>query len=451
MDRVELAMRRFQHILPRPVENWANFPDERLTVWLSDDVGPVVEDYSRRSSFREQASWPLRVLNAQAESPERVLVNAVDHSIVQTAKALHQLGPNRLVVKKLEEQNPPKVFVSEEVVEINERGVRRLEVKRDLFDTSRAELAQIEQIAERPWTSLVCLEDYLQPLGGWLDRSGPSEFTEGEFVVSLNPKLHPVGDFVTRCLLRRVDVLHGLLERFRGKCLRAVRAAGPAYSRQCEEAERCWQRLTQAVTELHKRCETGLQSQLRDSCIILTQVYLAFHPAPDVEWLGLPEDLTQYGRRMLRHRVTHQHDAEMIDRIAVALGDLRRLYEDEMPGQSALEEAISGGGLVLVSAPPAAYWEGRRIPADLGRLRRAWLMLYNLASKARLGAAIQERDLYDDVKSESNMATTLNRLKKILPPSLKKLIIPAKDMKRSYRLDLARHRIHIVERDRRFP
>ena len=78
-------------------------------------------------------------------------------------------------------------------------------------------------------------------------------------------------------------------------------------------------------------------------------------------------------------------------------------------------------------------------------------MLYNLASKARLGAAIQERDLYDDVKSESNMATTLNRLKKILPPSLKKLIIPAKDMKRSYRLDLARHRIHIVERDRHLP
>jgi hypothetical protein len=273
---------------------------------------------------------------------------------------------------------------------------------------------------------------------------------QAEFVVCLNPKLHPVGDFVTRCLWQRVQVLYELLQGFRQKCLAAVTAAGRTYSRQREEAERSWDELTRAVLALRTACQTGLCCPLRDSCIILTQIYLAFHPVPDVNWLGLPEHIICQGVNVLHHRFMNGRNGEMADRIAAALGDLRRLYEEAPLRQSALEEAIGSGGLVLVAEPAAAYWEGQCIVADWGKYPSRWRMLNELACKARLAGAVEERDLYAAAMSESILATTLGRLKALLPASLHKLVVPGTS-RRSYRLVLEPQRIHFFAHDSRGP
>ena len=56
MDRLSLAERRYLQLMPTPIQNWIEFPVRKLVVWLSDDVCPVIEDYSQRPTFREQAT-----------------------------------------------------------------------------------------------------------------------------------------------------------------------------------------------------------------------------------------------------------------------------------------------------------------------------------------------------------------------------------------------------------
>ena len=61
MDRIELALRRYQQIVPQPVDP-IRVPLRDLKVWLTEDVNAVLDDYTRRPAFRKNASWPVRAL-----------------------------------------------------------------------------------------------------------------------------------------------------------------------------------------------------------------------------------------------------------------------------------------------------------------------------------------------------------------------------------------------------
>ncbi len=71
MDRIELAERRYQQIVPEPVQNWVDMPVRKLGIWLKDDVAPLVGEYSARPRFRDAACWSLHEFRAGADTPTR--------------------------------------------------------------------------------------------------------------------------------------------------------------------------------------------------------------------------------------------------------------------------------------------------------------------------------------------------------------------------------------------
>jgi len=302
---------------------------------------------------------------------------------------------------------------------------------------------QVESVAEPFWRDLVDRKDYLEPRGGWLLRQAPAKHVAtGELVVSLNPELHATGDFVTRCLVRRVEVLAEILANARQAIHFHIRSLGCPVPECISTLAADAERLDVIIRDLYTICWPNESAGIRDSCVILTQAYLAFHPAPDVEWLGLEAHVVKHGRQTLRDRMTR--NPETRERLAAALGDLQRLYVNEPPGRAAREEAIARGGLVLTQSPRVAYWNRIPIPFHQKENRRRWDMLLALAQKARRGTAVTELDVFEDKVSDSAMATLWSRLKNRLPPDLRKHVEPG-DAARSYRLELESSQIDIFE------
>ena len=445
MDRIELAERRYRQIVPEPVQNWAEMPVRELGIWLKDEVAPLVGEYTARPRFRDAACWSLHGFRDGADTPIRRQVDATAAALTRHARLLRAVLRSRRVVAAVGESLLPLRLVDHELV-VTGSGARPISRTVREVDQLPVMSAQIEAIARPFWRDLVDPADYLEPRGAWLLRDEPSEHvTAGEFVVSLNPELHAIGDFISRCLFRRVEVLAEILER----ADRAVMACIPALARaapKCvSELVRDRDQLQETIRQLHTICRPDDEAVVRDSCVILAQVYAAFHPAPDVEWLGLPDDVIEVGRHTLRHRFTNARNPELTERVAAALGDLRRLYVNEPPGQSALEEAVARGGLVLTMSPCAAYWAKKLLAINWANNDRPWKMLVALARKGRLGAAVEERDLCPAGASFSTMPNLCARLKKLLPAELRKQILPG-DEPRSYRLKLESAQIVVIDK-----
>jgi hypothetical protein len=465
MDRIEFAERQYKRIISSADLAWSEFPHRKLQVWLKDDVVPIVEEFSRRPAFRRHATWPLEVLIPGSNTDERRAVEAVDSALVTSAGCISRLATNKLVARAMEAQNPPRKEIVDAALVISDTGIHRKRADQ-IIDDLPVRRNQVQQIARRPWIDLVCADDYFSASRGLnfqvkqarraegdsIVKPNPAQDvhpihvvirpTQGEFVVSFNPELHPVGDFVTRSMLRRVEVWLSRLGDFRKLCHQALRNVKRGYLGQVEVEAKAWNDLEARVAELRRVCTTAPAASLHDSCIILTQVYAAFHPTPILTWLGLPESVVSFGVSSLHHRIIGERRLEPLERIATAVGDLRHLYPEGEPEESALDEAVATGGLVLADLSRSAHWETKRIPADWDRFDKPWQLLWMLATKAHLHAGVEVRDVYDnDAVTDSALSTLVGRLKRMLPPTLRRLIHPTRQ--RSYRLHLAPEHIHL--------
>lgn len=447
IERCEFAVRRYKQLVQRPLPRGSNLlPIRDIRVWLADDVSPVVEDFAKRPTFREFASWPLRTLADETNTPERLLVRAVDAALVACAKTLTDHCAEPSIRRKLVELNPPKQIVIDETVEIRSNRQRRSRVRRKPVDVLSIELAQVAEIAKRRWDDLVSVDDYFEPRQEWNESADGNRVQRGEFIVSMNSELHPLGNFVVRCLRQRVEGMYGSLAAVRRKYLAVLAGnAGNQDSQKLTAFHSQWEQLEVQKAKLYECCFTGRDNVLRDSCMILTQVYAAFHLKPDVQWLGLPPAVVQEGIGAIRVRLQGFQGSEVTERIAAALGDLPKLYEDGAPDLSAREEAIASGCLVIDEGQGKVFWEGR--PLAKPSKGRSWDFFVALAKKARRRSPVTERDIFEDAQSDSTMSTTCNRLKNELPPTLRKLIGHGEEP-RSYRLDLEPHRIYIFDKSR---
>jgi hypothetical protein len=109
-----------------------------------------------------------------------------------------------------------------------------------------------------------------------------------------------------------------------------------------------------------------------------------------------------------------------------------------------MDEAVATGGLVLADVPRSAHWQTEPIAANWDRFDRSWQLLWMLATRAQLQAAVEVRDVYDnDAVTDSALSTLVGRLKNMLPPTLRRLICPTGQ--HSYRLHLAREQIHLLK------
>lgn len=442
MDRIELAERRYQAIIPKPPADPWQLPHRELEVWLLNDVCPVVADYVNRPRFREQATWPLDRLRMGADSEERRVVDAFDRALVTCATTLAKLAGNAPVADALKELYPPRESVIRGEIEIAEDKSRRRNVEKGMLDTLAIEMSQIRGIAERFWIDLVCEEDYFEPRGGWMFKDSTGRLQPGEFIVSFNPDLLPIGDLISRTMLRRAELLVGEVKTFRGKCLRAVARAGRRYPAQVTAVEESWEQLEAKYQTLQAAIRAAPTAALRESCVILTQVYAAYQPSPDLHWLNLPDQLIRDATVGLRFRLTDRRGLEVAERVAAALGDLRSLYVGTRPEQAAIEEAIASRGLVLLREPREAYWASERVDVDWYRHDTSWQFLWALAQKAARSSPIGEADLFDDVVSRSAMSTAFGRLKKHLPADLWRHILPGATP-RTYRMDLQDRRAYL--------
>jgi len=128
--------------------------------------------------------------------------------------------------------------------------------------------------------------------------------------------------------------------------------------------------------------------------------------------------------------------------LAVSLSELQGLYGETDAQQSAVEEAIARGNLVVVRSSQQVYWEGSLLEVQWTNYRAIWPFLQKLVEKGRHGGTVEQRDLFSQVVAESTLATTMMRLKKLVPASLWKHIVPSRDP-RGYRLDIDRQRIYL--------
>ena len=445
MDRIAFAERRFRQIVPEPVRDWHGMPVRKLAVWLRDDVAGLVSEYIARPKFRDAACWSLNAFRPKADTAARRQVDAVADGLIRHAGMLRMLLRSKKVAAAVEALAPP-IRHFDEVVKITGAGAKT--TSRTTHEESRLPvlIRQIESLARPFWTDLVDPADYMGPWSGWLLRTPPVEsVTHGVFVVALNPELHAIGDFVVRCLIRRVEILVRELEEADRIVLSCIRTFGGKPPKRILELEEDAARLREATRQLHAVCLSDPEAGIRDSCVILTQVYAAFHPVPDVGWLGLDDVVIAYGKATLKQRFANTRNAELPERVAAALGDLRRLYANEPPGQSALEEAVARGGLVLVTSPHTVYWKGTRLNVDWDRYARPWELLLELAKKVRFGAEVNHTHVFPDGPSASAMATLFSRLKKHLPSDLWKHAMPG-ETSGSYRLVLDPSQVTIFPR-----
>ncbi|MBW3597267.1 MAG: hypothetical protein KY475_08335 [Planctomycetes bacterium] len=438
MDRLELALRRYRQICAAPAGP-GEVPMRDVVIWLREDVSRVLEEYAFRPTFRAYASWPVVALCPGAETPERHLVERAGEQLVECAEALLKVLRLRTVLRKIGELFPPTSTVVSQTVEIRNGGQRPFAAERAIVDHFQIELGQLQAVADRDWTDLVNVADYFEPQQEFVETEDGEWLQRGEWVVSVNPELLPAGNFIVRCLRKRISMRHEILKACRGRCLVALRQIRRKL-KGCDAVEEAWTSLTQTVDEIERTFQTGREARLRDACVVSTQLYGAFHPDPDLSWLGLDPEIVENGLAMVKFRLRTFQGAHMLERAAASLGDLRRLYEEGRPDQSEIEESIASGGLVILESDHIAYWEGKQLTKEI--VGTSWKFLHALARKARHRAAVEERDVFDKVVSDSAMSTAWGRLKKMLPaPLWSRVKLGAAP--RTYRLDLEPHRIFL--------
>jgi hypothetical protein len=439
MDRLDFLVRRFRQIVPHPLSDWDPARGQLLRCWLNDDVSPVLEDLTKRPRFRAQAAWPVQTLRPGSGTAERALVEDVDAALVALGRALGRLARKPHVRKRLKAVAVEEVVTEEEVL----LGLGTSQVTRRVrspVDRLEAFRMQLKQIGGRFWQDLVCLQDYFEPMGGWMTRKH-AKVQPGEFVVALTPELHPGGDFVSRCLCRRVEGLVETLQGFLRFAGEAFRLPGASIPEGWAEENQRHRDLAHLADRLRRACLRGAQQPLRDACILLTQVHAALCGGADLGWLGLPEDVIQAGATAMGHRLRSCH-GELLERLAASLAELKTLYADGDGQQSAIEEATAAGGLVVLRSRQHVYWEGNLLAVNWSRYHALWRLLVALAEQGRRGGVVEHRHLYDHATALSTFPTTVSRLRERVPASLWKHIVPSRDP-RGYRLQLDRRQIHL--------
>jgi len=230
MNVFEQAARRYGELVPadvvaaKPVERHRQLQTSKIEAWIANQALPAIAEMWDRPIFREHATWAQQLLVSGSESAERALVDQVDAALVAEAKSLKTLLRSKLIQRQLDALHGAAVAARVEsesaASEDGESWTVGMPTKHELIPYYRS---RIDDVAKRPWTDLVCVEDYFGPTGGMLQKTPlPPGTTEGAMVVSLTPCLFHVGAHVVRCLLQRIRVWTSFLAEVRGICYEAL-------------------------------------------------------------------------------------------------------------------------------------------------------------------------------------------------------------------------------------
>ena len=444
MNRFEAAGRKYRDLWDDDFfeacrhDRYVRWPTRDLLAWINNNVLAAVQEVIQRPRFRDFATWPQRVLELGATSPERHAIDAVDQALVREGRALVALMRSKVLRKQLELDDVPQLGFDERNVAIPPGWVPLRGCKTGPVLDLLLLRGQVQGIADRGWKDLVCSQDYFGPFAGLNgDPAARPRVQEASLMTAFNPELL-AGDSITRSMLQRVEVRLRSLDGFRGHIYEAIRASKRPFAKLQDAEREAWDQLQLARDSLTVLCRHTNDSALRESCIILTKVYAEFHCQPDISWLGVEGWVRNKG--LLHCAVTSRRDVTTTDRIATALEDVKHLYRESSPEQASMDVAIANGVLVLVQSSRTAYWQTKEIQADWHTHAKPWELLLTLAKKSFTRTPVGERDLYLDGVARSTLPNRWRHLKALLPATL---AVKVKPSSKAYLLDLSRNQVQI--------
>ncbi|MCC7087077.1 MAG: hypothetical protein IT427_18915 [Pirellulales bacterium] len=442
MDKIELALRRYQQ-LALTAQSHRDVPVPQMRAWLRNEVCRAIAVLVPRPTFRRIASWPIATLQEGAETDERRLVVALDVQIRDVAARLQKLLASKRIEEKLKTLVPVKQNVVAETVTISDKGSIRNAVQQGRVDDLAIQFAQLKWLTQSHHEKLVNINDYLSPQAEWVLTGKGKLVQRGATLIGLNPDLPPVGNFVVLRLMKRIEERAEILRFFRVQCAKAVGSGAKHFQKQVGGIVAAGKELDRLVGEARTSFQAGPEVDVRDACVTAIQIYAAFSPRSDLDWLGLPGKVVEADRILLASRLTNLCNAQLLDRVAAALHELQNLAATVSIKQNTVDDAVAAGGLVLVDHARAAYWEQH--PVHESYTKREWRFLLALTKRARAGQPMSVADIEDpgQTLSESVMSTTWGRLKRKLPVSLRRLVAPSKQKRSTYLLHLRFDQVQI--------
>jgi hypothetical protein len=448
LDRLAGALRRYELIRPQPDARITLNKGKELADWVERDVGCVVDELMERSVFQTQARWPLDCLLAGARSGERQLVESIESRLSATARRLAAFSKQH---HPAADTSVPTVAPTHATITLGgDGGSDADEAKCDL-ELSRVRDwkplsggALMEFIAGKPWRDLASIADYFYPAAelNLADRElylgpGTQQVQIGVCLPFLNPRLRPLGDFISRMLLIRVEYWCNALNGFFSACTRSVGAEVCDRDVQWSAAQEDLTRLTRELVQLRHMLSSGNAAKLRDACLTLVQTHAAFFPESDFSWLGEASNFV-VGAAYYRDAIEHRDNFCLAEQIAAALAECAECYRTSETSEEVLSKTLARHSLVLVEGigRREAYWKRAMVGERWGGQPALWQFLLALAEGVKAQPGV------DSIKLNCSLKDARSRIKQLIPPDLDSLILPSG--RGTYVLKLQPHEVCVL-------
>ncbi|WP_437193236.1 hypothetical protein [Planctomicrobium sp. SH527] len=441
MTRLELAIRNYDRL--QRTEANLSFNPTALDVWFREDVTPALEQITHTRRFRDLALWPLKTLKPGAGTPERMAIEEVARSLNLCAQVLSKYCNQKLVLRELKKRFPPQPRVISETIECCGDGTRLLEREMGTHDPLKFDLHQLACECDRSVREFVNPNDYFEPESQWTFSPTHKPVQHASTVVALNPDLLPVGNFIVRRMLARIEEVENLLQGVRRRLLAVLNSMIQRDAPAVSELQEAWENLRRANRQMEPLFRSTGKLLLVDSCIACTQMYAAIHHEPDLQWIDIDENLAAIGIGSLRSRLSGLHSLAALDRLAAHLTTLRTLNVGGENEPDFWGSAIACGGLALNRSTSEAFWQ--EAPLSLTELQFKCLWL--LATEALKHRSANLQELYGELQAHttSTYSSLMNRLRTKLPQDLRNAIECVNGSLGHYRLNKDQEEIHLIQ------
>lgn len=449
LDQLEMARRHYEQIQPDPASEITEYGVEQRTDWLKRNVCPIVAELIPRPDFQKHVTWPIERLGGSTLCEERSRVGSIDTALVAYASALAAFAEQPDIQQRLLCLGPHNGWLAEGDPQGQDPVVSKERGKPIPLGVSTMEF-----IASRPWRDLVSIYDYFSPVSD-LNLTNPPKNEVGErvrhasFALVFRPSLQVPGDYVSRCMWIRLENWMTLLQRFWVRCHTALQ--------RCPQGGgKSWDVVTQARETLHEcseairlMCFEDSKARLRDSCIVLLQIFAAYRPEADLKWLGLPSDFIRANANTLPFHVQHHHGTVITERVMAALLDVSDRYRQRVEPKDVIRDACRSHALVLIRGVgvQTVIWKGKEVEFDWTSTRALWDFLVVLTERALEGLAVDSHiwrhRKYDTKPAPLKDCKHHLKQRKILPDDLFEKIEPAG--RGSYKLDLRPEEICLLQ------
>ena len=307
--------------------------------------------------------------------------------------------------------------------------------------------SHLDYLAGHPWFDLVDPGDFFLCTNGMMWASAPEEWW-GLYYREPDPRI-PLGDYVCRAMLRRIEVLSRLLEPLWRGAFETAQHRGPSAHGTASHLFDAKVHLDPAIEVLRRLCHPA-DARLREACCTLTQIAAAYDPNPDLAWLGHPQWPSEAIARLIRTYIRPREEVfsnegngngiatvvnrqgvprclpAMISGVAESLMTVKELYRRPIDPSDLIETLRHERRLLLVdSRPRAIFWDGNKLPADWDDNVALFDLLWKIAVFRKHNKQPIAEQLSGDGKKGSLKHRRL-RLKTHLPKDLDSLIQSAR-------------------------